>query len=223
MATSHDAREQRRQSNGDAQQGQECTPLLGKSRSVDADEGDGQACDEGGDREAENSVSAAHRVPERIARRLYVSHILSTWNSRVFEFGAVLYLAAIFPSTLFPLSVYAFTRGAAAIFFAPLIGQYIDTRDRLQVVRVSIMTQRLAVAASCTLFFLLGRNVFSDVAGKICMLTLLAFLACVEKLFAILNFVSVEKDWVRSQPHALCTQAGKEAKGKVWLTLYICR
>lgn len=193
MPTSPDAQDQRRQSNGGAQQAQECTPLLGKARSVDVDEFN----DEGGDGEAESSVSAAYRVPKRIARRLYVSHILSTWNSRVFEFGAVLYLAAIFPGTLSPLSVYAFTRGAAAILFAPLIGQYIDTGNRLQVVRVSVMTQRLAVAASCALFFLLSRNFFSDAAGKTCMLALLAFLACVEKLFAILNFVSVEKDWVR--------------------------
>jgi iron-regulated transporter 1 len=31
----------------------------------------------------------------KVARRLYVSHLLSTWNSGVFEFGSVLYLAAI--------------------------------------------------------------------------------------------------------------------------------
>ena len=73
-----------------------------------------------------------------VARRLYLSHFLSTWNSRVFEFGAVLYLATIFPGTLLPMSVYAFTRGLAAIMFAPAVGQYIDGGDRLQVVRLSI-------------------------------------------------------------------------------------
>jgi hypothetical protein len=70
--------------------------------------------------------------------RLYVSHFLSTWNSRVFEFGAVLYLAAIFPGTLLPMSVYAVTRGMSAILFSPGIGRYIDTGNRLQVVRLSI-------------------------------------------------------------------------------------
>lgn len=73
-----------------------------------------------------------------VARRLYLSHFLSTWNTRVFEFGAVLYLATIFPGTLLPMSVYAFTRGLAAITFAPAVGQYIDGGDRLQVVRFSI-------------------------------------------------------------------------------------
>lgn len=83
-------------------------------------------------------VALMHRVSPRIAHRLYLSHFLSTWNSRVFEFGAVLYLATIFPGTLLPMSVYALTRGLSAVIFAPAIGKYIDTNDRLQVVRASI-------------------------------------------------------------------------------------
>jgi hypothetical protein len=77
-------------------------------------------------------------VPIVNARRLYLSHFLSAWNSRVFEFGAVLYLAIVFPGTLLPMSVYAFTRAISAIVFAPAVGQYIDTGNRLEVVRVSI-------------------------------------------------------------------------------------
>lgn len=72
------------------------------------------------------------------ARRLYVSHFLSTWNSRIFEFGAVLYLSAIFPGTLMPMSLYALARGLSAIILAPAVGLYIDTGNRLQVVRTSI-------------------------------------------------------------------------------------
>ena len=77
-------------------------------------------------------------VPAILTNHIYVSHFLSTWNSRVFEFGSVLYLATIFPGTLLPMSVYALTRGLSAIFFAPAVGQYIDTSNRLQVVRLSI-------------------------------------------------------------------------------------
>jgi iron-regulated transporter 1 len=77
-------------------------------------------------------------VPARLTNHIYVSHFLSTWNSRVFEFGGVLYLATIFPGTLLPMSVYALTRGLSAVFFAPAVGQYIDTSNRLQVVRLSI-------------------------------------------------------------------------------------
>lgn len=79
-----------------------------------------------------------HTVPRRIASKLYVSHFLSTWNSRVFEFGAVIYLATIYPGTLLPMSIYALARGLSAMLFATAVGQYIDTGNRLQVVRVSI-------------------------------------------------------------------------------------
>lgn len=138
-----------------------------------------------------------HQVSAHIARRLYLSHFLSTWNSRVFEFGAVLYLATIFPGTLLPMSVYAFTRGFAAVIFAPAVGQYIDTGNRLQVVRVSIMLQRLVVAASCIIFFVMNSGQTNwGPGGQKGILALLAFFACTEKLCSIMNLVSVEKDWV---------------------------
>jgi iron-regulated transporter 1 len=70
--------------------------------------------------------------------RLYLSHWLSTWNTRVFEFGAVLYLAKAYPGTLLTMSMYAFVRGLSAIVCASAIGTYIDRNDRLQVVRTSI-------------------------------------------------------------------------------------
>ncbi|RMZ87637.1 hypothetical protein DV736_g5145, partial [Chaetothyriales sp. CBS 134916] len=53
-------------------------------------------------------------------------------------FGAVLYLATIFPATLMPMSVYAVSRGLAAVLFSPLLGRFIDSADRLGVVRWSI-------------------------------------------------------------------------------------
>lgn len=86
--------------------------------------------------------------PARVAHRLYISHFLSTWNSRVFEFGAVLFLASIYPGTLLPMSIYALSRGLSAIIFGPAVGQYIDASNRLHVVRLSIgipavLTERL--------------------------------------------------------------------------------
>lgn len=53
------------------------------------------------------------------------------------------------------------------------------------------------VAASCIIFYLLATNVSLLPVGKMEMLALLAFLACIEKLCSIMNMVAVEKDWVR--------------------------
>ena len=73
-----------------------------------------------------------------IETRLYVSHFLSTWNSRVFEFGAILFIASIFPGTLLPTSSYALVRAASAAVVSPFLGSYIDENERLPVIRASI-------------------------------------------------------------------------------------
>ena len=132
----------------------------------------------------------------RVKRRLYVSHFLSTWNSRSFEFGAVLFLARIIPGTLLPSSVYALVRAASAICFAPMVGQYVDQEDRLKAVRLSIVGQRGAVILSCLGFWALSTD-FLDLPGfRPCLIAILVLLACVEKLCSICSTIAIERDWV---------------------------
>lgn len=131
-------------------------------------------------------------------RLLFTSHFLSTWNSRAFEFGAFLFLASIYPRTLLPASVYALARAGSAAVFSPWIGSYIDRANRLRVVRLSIVGQRIAVALSCILLY--GLATFDDASAHIPLsygaLGVLSILACVEKLSAVMNTISVERDWV---------------------------
>jgi solute carrier family 40 (iron-regulated transporter), member 1 len=68
------------------------------------------------------------------------------------------------------------------------------------------VVQRLAVAISCAIFWLLARRVPLDHTAKPLLLGLLAFLACIEKLYSIMNLVSVEKDWVSQND--LCRWCG---------------
>lgn len=74
----------------------------------------------------------------RIARRLYLSHALSTWNSRMFEFGAVLFLAGNFPGTLFYASFYALIRALCAAILSSWVGGQMDKSHRLKAIRQSI-------------------------------------------------------------------------------------
>ncbi|KAI4234033.1 MAG: hypothetical protein LQ349_004039 [Xanthoria aureola] len=130
-----------------------------------------------------------------ITIRLYLSHFLSTWNSRMFEFAAFLFLAAVFPGTLLFASIYALARSCAVFLLSSSIGSLMDRTNRLVTIRHSIVWQRLPVAASCTIFaallFLpqLERHSYILFAA-------LVVLACVEKVAATANTVAVERDWV---------------------------
>lgn len=145
--------------------------------------------DEGG--QSQLSSSPIHRL-------LYVSHFLSTWNSRAFEFGAFLFLATIYPQTLLPASVYALTRAGSAAILSPWLGGYIDHGKRLPVVRLSIIGQRASVALSCLILFSMCQfeALQTQPEWSYSALAVLSVLACVEKLAAVLNTISVERDWV---------------------------
>ncbi|KAG7005231.1 hypothetical protein G7Y79_00021g050980 [Physcia stellaris] len=132
----------------------------------------------------------------KVKRLLYTSHFLSTWNSRLFEFGAVLFLAHIFPKTLLPSSVYAIVRAASAICFSPSVGSYIDRAERLKAVRISIVVQRVAVIASCLLFWVMSTNNIRLAWFKPVLFGVVCVFACAEKICAVMNLVAVERDWV---------------------------
>lgn len=147
-------------------------------------------------RTSSNDPTSQTTSPRPVLWRLYLSHTLSTWNARTFEFGAVIFLAAIFPGTLFFASCYALFRSAAAALLGSWIGNQVDKENRLHVVRQSIVWQRLSVAGSCVALFLM----LDGVKGK-GLLTHVLFgtsviLACFEKLAFIANTVAVERDWI---------------------------
>lgn len=59
-----------------------------------------------------------------------------------------------------------------------------------------VVSQRLVVAASCAIFFILSRAESPSDELRVGLLAALIFMACIEKLAAIMNLVSVERDWV---------------------------
>lgn len=102
----------------------------------------------GRNREAEDqSIMDAERF-RTATRRLYISHSLSTWNSRMFEFGAFLFLADVFPDTLLFASVYALARSLAVFLLSSWVGGIMDTSNRLWAIRASISEQ---IPGNCSL------------------------------------------------------------------------
>ncbi|KAJ6144874.1 hypothetical protein N7470_008769 [Penicillium chermesinum] len=89
---------------------------------------------------AQEPLTATSPVPDArsVLIRLYTSHALSAWNSRMFEFGAVLFLASVFPGTLLYASIYALARALSAIVLSSWLGAKVDQLNRLVVLRHSI-------------------------------------------------------------------------------------
>ena len=59
-----------------------------------------------------------------------------------------------------------------------------------------IVLQRMAVAGSCAIFFILATQLSLPPSVEITLFIIISLLACVEKVAAIMNSVSVERDWV---------------------------
>lgn len=152
---------------------------------------------DGGDNILEHTSETGAHVPRAVAARLYVSHFLSTWNSRLFEFGAALFLTSVFPGTLLSVSIYSLVRNAGYIIFAQPLGAWINTSNRLNIVRASIIGQRVPVAASCALFLVLERKGGNwEPRHKNGIFAVIVFLAVVEKLCSTMNTIAVERDWI---------------------------
>ena len=145
----------------------------------------------------ESPIAPSTPIPQPVILRLCISHFLSAWNSRLFEFGSVLFLTSIYPDTLMPVSIYALVRAAAAISLSPAIGAWIDKGNRLFIVRTSIIGERLAIATSCAIFLVLSKLAHKGSVLNHALFSIIVCLAGVEKLCSIMNSVSVTRDWVR--------------------------
>lgn len=90
-------------------------------------------------------------------RYLYISHFLSMWGGRAFEFTVALSLLSLHPSSLLLTSLFGLTDSAAVFLFAPIIGAWVDNTPRLRAVTILYTLQNITVALSAaTLVFLLS-------------------------------------------------------------------
>ncbi|KKA28837.1 hypothetical protein TD95_000281, partial [Thielaviopsis punctulata] len=162
----------------------------------------------------DTSSSPPPPSPAFITHRICISHFLSAWNSRIFEFGAILFLVACFPATLLPVSLYALGRSFVGFLVAPALGVLVDSGDRLAVIRAAILGQRVAVVLSCAVFYVLYISAPSPPSSvsalspplrvsatppdsaRLLLLIPAILLACIEKLAATLSTLAVERDWL---------------------------
>ncbi|KAL1914477.1 uncharacterized protein VTP21DRAFT_8860 [Calcarisporiella thermophila] len=138
--------------------------------------------------------------------RLYISHFLSTWGDRLYEFAVYLFIQAAFPTTLLPVSAYGFVTTAFAALLSPSVGHYVDKISRFSVVRTSILAQKASIIISCICywgllaFFNTGSSYSTEknnsMDPRLALFCAIVFLGAVLKLATVGLTISVEKDWV---------------------------
>ncbi|KAM0152008.1 hypothetical protein ACHAPG_007900 [Botrytis cinerea] len=145
---------------------------------------------------------------------LYLSHFLSTWNGRSYEFAAIVFTANAWPDTLVAASIRGIVRTLASICFSSSVGRWVDNSpDRLRILLTTITVNRIAVICASILWFFvvesesnpengvsLLQSVEDDVkfrdAMKIAMFLPILGFGILEGLSANGNMLSMERDWV---------------------------
>ncbi|KAI9057750.1 hypothetical protein FKP32DRAFT_1583054 [Trametes sanguinea] len=137
---------------------------------------------------------------------LLVQHFSNSWGLRTAEFAVYLFLVTLFPDTLLPASIYGFATTGAGIVLSGWAGRLVDEHHNLGIVRVSIVTIKLAAcamyAASLVLLYRLpalatvDRPWSTHLASGMFALIILA--GCVHNLAGVTISVAVEREWVTS-------------------------
>ncbi|KAH0603881.1 uncharacterized protein H6S33_007540 [Morchella sextelata] len=160
-------------------------------------------------------------LTKRQSWSLYLSHFLSTWNARGYEFAAIIFTASAYPETLTASSIRGIITTIATLALSASVGRWCDTHpSRLQTLRITIFLQRICVVFACLGWFFivgeefLGGGLFSVMpvpasrkggqAGildgnwlaKAAIMAVVMILGIGERLSAVGNMIVMERDWV---------------------------
>ncbi|KAF9988140.1 hypothetical protein BGZ75_009914 [Mortierella antarctica] len=124
-------------------------------------------------------------------QKLYISHFLTSWVDRSFEFASYLLIAKVFTTSLLQSSLYGLITTLAALLLSNRIGNWINILSRLHTYRITLLTQKLSIVVSTLLFYILDRSPDKKTVLYACIIVL----GCTLKLAFIGNSIAIEKDW----------------------------
>ncbi|KAF9345895.1 hypothetical protein BGX26_002632 [Mortierella sp. AD094] len=124
-------------------------------------------------------------------RKLYLSHLLTSWVDRSFEFASYLLISRVYTNSLFQSSIYGLTTTLIALLLSNHIGNWINILSRLNTYRITLLTQKCSIIASTLLFHYLD----SPEGAHNALYAFIIVLGCTLKLSFIGNAIAIEKDW----------------------------
>ena len=128
----------------------------------------------------QGSQSQRERKMNRKFWALYVSHLLSTWSDKMWEFSVPFFLLGLDrPNTMSFVGLYALAAGATNIAFGPVIGYLVDKYPRLQTLIFTLLLQNILISVSFLLLYsILSLSTASGTFGAIMMSGVIILCAC---------------------------------------------
>lgn len=123
---------------------------------------------------------------------LYISHFLTSWTDRFYEFASYLFIIEIFKKSLLLPSIYGFILTICAIIFSNYVGKYVDIMERLKIIRITMIVQKASIIISSFMFIWM---MLSE-SNKIIKYIIVVIFGCTLKMSFIVNNIAIEKDWV---------------------------
>ncbi|MCJ1354667.1 MAG: hypothetical protein MMC33_004656 [Icmadophila ericetorum] len=134
-------------------------------------------------------------LAKREAWYLYISHFLSMWNSRMYEFAVILFIQAAFPGNLLASSINGIAETICVLFFSFALGRWVDRApSRLHTLLITIITNRVTVTVLCLIWVLILSS--TNPTLKKVLFALVLILGMVEKDSRMANILSMERDWI---------------------------
>ncbi|KAF9124733.1 hypothetical protein BGW39_007938 [Mortierella sp. 14UC] len=130
--------------------------------------------------------------------KLYLSHMLTSWVDRSFEFASYLLISRVYTASLLQSSIYGLTTTLSALLLSNQIGNWINILSRLNTYRFTLLTQKLSIIFSTVLFYYLANNNNDDSSqqhSSNALYAVIILLGCTLKLAFIGNSIAIEKDW----------------------------
>lgn len=133
---------------------------------------------------------------------VYISHFLSAWGDRMWQFGIGLFLVELAPDSLQLVAIYGFASGVATLLLSTALGDWVDKTPRLKAARVSLVAQNICVALCAVVVFVVYtyldeiREEWADeMLLKLCF-GVIILLGIFADLGSVASTIVIERDWV---------------------------
>ncbi|KAF9178409.1 hypothetical protein BGZ51_007535 [Haplosporangium sp. Z 767] len=128
--------------------------------------------------------------------KLYLSHLLTSWVDRSFEFASFLLISKVYTGSLLQASAYGLATTLADLLLSNRIGNWINILSRLNTYRITLLIQKASIVISTLFFHFLGNNKdIPNSTGQFVIFAFIVILGCALKLAFIGNSIAIEKDW----------------------------